>query len=138
MSLQSQFSTDPELEKKGVWFEYAEGDEENPPSLLLARAGGANDAFNKAMETAAQPIRRKLQNNLVSGKQLRKLNVQVYAEAVVLDWKNVELDKEVLPFSKENVVKLFTRLPEFFDTVMEDASRMAAYRKDLLEVDSGN
>lgn len=138
MSLYKQFETNPELEKKGIWVEYEDG-EEKPSRFLIARAGGANTAFNKAMEAAAQPIRRKLQNNLVGVAELRKLNVKVFSETVILGWENVkDAQGNELAFTRENVVKLFTDLPDLFDDIQEQAGRAVLYRKVLQEQDSGN
>ena len=138
-ALHKQFETDPKIEKEGVWITY-EGDEDEAPSkFLIARAGGANVEYTKAMERESKPIRRKLQNDLVSTTALRKLTIKVFSETVVLGWENVT-DKagNVLAFTPENVVKLFTELPDLFDDVHEQANRAALYRKSLQELDAKN
>lgn len=138
-ALHKQFETDPQLEKKGVWVSYEGEDDEPPSKFLIARAGGANVDYTKAMEREAQPIRRKLQNNLVSQAALRKLNIKVFAETVILGWENVtDKNGTKLEFTPENVVKLFTELPDLFDDVQEQANRAALYRKSLQELDAKN
>jgi len=139
-NLYDQFETDPAIEKSGVWIEYGVGTDEEPaPRFLIARAGGANLAFQKMMEAKAKPIRRQLQNDLVETAQLQALEREVFAQTVVLSWQNVT-DRQGNPivFSKNAVVQLFKELPDLFQDIREQANRAALYRKHIQEIDAGN
>lgn len=146
--LNKQYETDPALEKKGVWYMIDGEEGEGSVGFLLARAGGANTAYTKAMEAEARPIRRKLQNDMIGQRDLRKLNIKVFAQTVVLDWKTVDSEGNTTPeidvngdklvHSEENVVKAFNALPDLFDEIQDVAGKAAAYRKTLREQDSGN
>jgi hypothetical protein len=65
--------------------------------------------------------------------------VQAFAETVVLDWEGV-LDREdnEIPFSSENVVKIFTDLPDLFDVIQEEASNLTNYLMEEIESDIKN
>ena len=56
-----------------------------------------------------------------------------------LGWEGVE-DREGNPmgFSRENVVKLFTDLPELFLDVQQQSQKAALFLVDILEGEQGN
>ena len=64
---------------------------------------------------------------------------EVYAETIVLGWDNVQdAEGNDLAFSKENVIKLFTDLPELFEDVQNAASTQALFRQETLEQEAKN
>lgn len=139
MSLYSQFETDPELEKTGIWLEYDVNSKGEPIKIRIARAGGANTQFTKRMEQRVKPLRRQIQNETLSVDAIQKLTQEVYSEAVVLEWLNVEdRDGNPIPFSAANVAKLFQDIPDLFLDIQEQAQRSALFRKHIQQADSGN
>jgi hypothetical protein len=139
MSLYSQFQTDPKLEKEGILLEYGETSDGKPICIRIARAGGANKAFEKRMEIATKPIRRQLNNETADSAQLVKLLRKVYAETVVLGWENVE-DRNGKPieFTVENCIQLFTDLPDLFSDLQEQSRRAALFKAQVREDDAKN
>lgn len=139
MSLFKQFKTDPDLETKGIFINFGETKDGRIINFRLARAGGSNKAYEKAMELATKPIRRQLMNDTVDNAQLLRITRKVFAETVVLGWENVEdEDDKPIPFSKENCLKLFEELPDLFLDVQEQARKAVLYRSVNLQADSGN
>ena len=61
MSLYKLFKTDEKLETDGVWLEYGQTEEGKPIRIKIARAGGRNVAFAKALEKATRPYRKAIQ-----------------------------------------------------------------------------
>jgi hypothetical protein len=57
----------------------------------------------------------------------------------VLGWEGVE-DREGNPmeFSRDNVVRLFTDLPELFLDVQQQSQKAALFLVDILEGEQGN
>ena len=51
-SMYSTFRTDDELERKGIVIEY------DSFRVTIARAGGSNKAFERALEAKSRPFRR--------------------------------------------------------------------------------
>lgn len=139
MSLYTQFQTDPTLEKEGILLEYGETAQGKPICIRIARAGGANKAFEKRMEIATKPIRRQLQNETAENAQLLKLLRKVYAETVVLGWENVE-DRNGKPieFTVENCIQLFVDLPDLFVDIQEQSRRAALFKLQVQEDDAKN
>lgn len=139
MSLYSQFQTDPKIEKEGILLEYGETDDGKPICIRIARAGGANKAFEKRMEAETKPIRRQLQNETANNAQLLKILRKVYAETVVLGWENVQDPAgKPIEFSVENCIKLFEDLPDLFGDVQEQSRRAALFRAQAREADAKN
>lgn len=140
MSLYKQFTMDKTLEKNGILLEYGEDEKTKKPiRIRIARAGGSNQRFGKLLDAKFKPYRRALQTETLDTGLAEKLMKEVYAEAVVLGWENVS-DKsgKALPFSPENVIKLFDELPELWSDIKEQAGRAALYRQELQEASAKN
>lgn len=139
MSLFSQFETDPELEKTGIILHYGLNSKGQPIGIRVARAGGANEQFNKRVEALFKPHRRQVQSNSMDRKLLVSLMKQAYAETVVLGWENVE-DKSGNPmtFSKQACLDLFEQLPDLYADVQEQAQMIMLFRQELREEDAKN
>lgn len=139
MSLYSQFKTDGNVENEGVVLEYGINKAGKTISIRIARAGGANTKFAKLMEHKVKPYRRQIQNESMDPALAEKIAKEVYAETVVLGWENVEDEHgKELEFTVENVIKLFTDLPDLYTDIQSQAQRTALFRADVLEADSKN
>lgn len=139
MSLYSQFTTDPQLEREGVLLEYGTSSTGQPVTIRIARAGGANVQFQKRLEALTKPFRRQIQTETIDQKVSEKLVRQVYAETVVLGWENVEdRDGNPIPYSRDACMKLFDDLPDLFLDIQEQAQRVALFRTTIREADAGN
>ena len=126
--------TDESLERKGVW-----NDLGIYGSYLLARSGGANDAFARKAQALFRKHRKALDHGIISDSAVRKELARVYAETVVLNWKNVNgPDGKALKYSIKNAEKLLTDVPELFRILMDCSGEAAAYRQELLEEEAGN
>jgi len=142
MSMYKLFSTDAELENKGVYIEYGDF------RVLLARAGGHNKHFATVLEQLTRPYRRAMQTDTMDNDLAMSLMRKAYAASVILKWEIKEDDKwvsgiegpdgERLSFNKENVEKALTDLPELFADIQDQASKISLFRKDGLEKDAKN
>lgn len=162
MSMYKTFQTDTDLETSGVDFDYGSF------VVRLARAGGNNKAFEKALDRRTKTLRRAQQLDLLGNERSLTILQESYAEAVVLDWsvrvladengKPVEPLKivdnsalhsvtvrgiegpgeEILPYTADNVVMTFKNIPAVFDLIRKDAEGLANFRKAEREADAGN
>ena len=130
--LYAQFETNTNLEQDGVDLEYVNGDDTQV--ITIARAGGSNSRYTRAIDRLTKPHRRHISNGSMDPKQMEKILVEVYAESVVLKWSGVT-DREgvELPFTKANAIKLFTDLPDLFRDVKEQAENMQLFRVEMLD-----
>lgn len=133
-SLYDLFGTDKELEKDGIVLNYGKGGK-----IKIARAGGANSRFAKALETKMRPYRRQFEAGTMDETVANDLLLEAFAETVVLGWEGVQ-DREgnELAFTRENVTKLFKDLPDLFTDVREQAMKFANFRVTQVEADAGN
>jgi len=124
----SIFRTDKSLEKEGIILDYGDF------KIKVARAGGANAAFQKALTAKVRPYKRQLDAGTIPDDVAEKLFLDVYAESVVLGWEGVtDENGKPLPFSKENAVKLFTDLPDLFRDVQNQAAAISNFRAEVTE-----
>lgn len=123
------FKTDVERERNGIWVDYGTAGE-----FLIARAGGANKAYEKALSRITRPHRRAIDTEAIENDQAFDLMKQAFAEAVVLDWKRVTDDKgESLEYNKQNCLWLLRQLDDLFHALREDAHKSALFRAALRE-----
>lgn len=147
-SIFSQFSTTPEAEVNGIWLDYGD------TRVKIARAGGTNKLYASTFEVLSRPYRRAIQNSLISEEQARAITIAAAAKAIVKDWE-VASGKDangetiwkkgipsrngtVLEFSEENIIRIFTELPEFFNNVNQASQDVSLFRADDLEADAKN
>lgn len=139
MSLYSMFKTDAGLETDGILIEYGEASNAQPVRFRIARSGGQNTVFTKALEKATRPYRKAIQNGMLDDKTADKLYKGVFAEHVLLGWENVEgEDGKPIQYSKENALKLFKDLPDLFLDLREQAGNVSLFRQEVREADLGN
>lgn len=139
MSLYTLFKTDANLEKDGIFIEYGEASNGQPTRIKIARAGGQNTAFTKALERLTKPYRKAIQTNSLDDKTADRVYKEAFIDGVLLGWENVEgPDGELLEFNRENAIKLFTDLPDLFRDLREQAENVALFRAEVREVDLGN
>lgn len=136
MSLYRVFKTDAKSEVEGVWVEYATEPGKPPAKFKVARAGGANTKYAKALDAELKPYRPLLARGQLDDKTAELAYATAFAKGVLLDWENVTDEAGApLAFSVESAVRLFTDLPELFKDLQVQASRLAPFRA---EVDAGN
>lgn len=124
----SVFRTDKALEKEGIVLDYGDF------KIKVARAGGSNAAFQKALTAKVRPYKRQLDAGTIPDDVAEKLFLDVYAESVVLGWEGVtDENGKPLPYSKENAVKLFSDLPDLFRDVQSQAASISNFRAEVTE-----
>jgi hypothetical protein len=142
MSLYSNFQTDPNLEKTGVWIDYGTF------RVLLAFAGGANKRYLSLMDKKFKPLRQAIQAGTLDNDRAQKMLMDLYAEAVILDWETIYEDVpqqgiegpkgELLPFTVENVKLTFLNLPNLFFDLKTQSEMISNFRIRELEAEAGN
>lgn len=144
MSLHKLFKNDVNLEKNGIWIDYGPNDDlagTPPPSqrFRVARSGGSNMAYNKALEHITKPFKRALQNGQVSNERAKLMDREAFLDTCLLGWENVtNADGQLIEFSKANAVALFDELPDLYDDIREQANNASLYREEVREADLGN
>lgn len=142
MSLYKTFATDADLERKGVVIDYGEF------RVTIARAGGANRRYNKVLASKARPYRRAIQTETLPDDIAEKIQVEVFAETVILNWETLVdgkwkqgiegRDGKLMSFTKENVIKICQELPDLFSDISDQALKATIFKVDLMEEEAKN
>lgn len=140
MSLYNAYETDRSAEVDGVHLEVGTDSKGRISTIRVRRAGGANQQFAKVFEFKSKPYRRLMEiPGALDPAVQERIMREVYAESVVVGWENIEdRDGNPMEFSKDNVLRLFTDLPDLFRTIMKESQDMALFRKVTAESEAKN
>lgn len=139
MSLYKDFETDKKAEEAGVWIDYGPNDDDTIPAFRLARMGKANKKYVKTLEKLTKPYRRQMELGTMGEKLAQELNVSIFADSIVLDWRNVQdKDGNEIEFSRDAVKVLMNDLPDLYADLESHAQRAATFREKELEYDVKN
>lgn len=129
-----KFKTNKAAEQEGIILDYGDGQ-----TIKIARAGGSNIRFEKAAQAKMRKFGLQAKHDLLEPEQMRTIFREVLAETVVLGWTGfTDESGNDLPFSKENVVKVFTDLPDLFDDVLEQSRKASLFKETILEEEAKN
>ena len=127
-NLDSLFKTNSSLEKDGVVFSLGNG-----ISFNLRRFGGSNASkVKQAMAKYHKPYARLLESDKLSIEESNLIMAKVFVEACVISWEGIKnSDGSDIPFTFDNAVKLFTELPDLFQTLFNHCNSMDSFKEDL-------
>ena len=133
MGAYKDFKTSKKVEMEGVWLDYGDY------KILIARAGGGNKAYDRCLENKTKPYRKVIQNEIMPIDRQEQILMEVYIETVILDWEGMtdEKDKE-LKFTKDNVRKVLTDLPELWRDILQQSTKTALFRENIREAEAKN
>lgn len=138
MGLYDRFKTNKDLEKTGVIVELG------VCRIRLARAGGANQAYQRALAAKTKPHRRAIQSGNMDNDVLQDILAQVYAQHIVLGWETKDdmgewhdgienANGDIVEVNYENVYQVLTDLPDLFTEITEYATTGELYNATMLE-----
>lgn len=117
MNLNS-FKTDPTLDE-GAWINLGDG------RLKIARLGSPK--YQSAAAKKLKPHRDAIELSLMKDAEAQKIEIELLADFVLLDWDNVELDGEKLPYSRENAIRALN-IEVFRNWVRDQARDLENFR----------
>ena len=126
------YATDKKVEAEGVWLPY-KGFE-----LCIKRASASNPKFAAARAVLSKRYGRKIDKGILSEEKVTRMLAELYADHVVIAWKGV-LDpedserKKLLPYTRENVIRMLVELPVVFDDVAQYAVDLETFRSEQTE-----
>ena len=137
MSIWDMYETDLSKETEGFWYKV-----NKKISVKLARAGGANLSFTKAMEEKTREHRKRggaFEGNSVDVELATDLMKRAFAETIILDWKGFTTkDGKTVIYSAKVAYKLMVDLPDLFNELRDAAGEAANYRIEDIQDDVGN
>lgn len=160
MGLFKTYQTDKTKELEGVVFT-----PDSTTAITIARGGGANVQYAKAIDRKSKPMRRQIEAGILDPELDRKMMAEVYAETVIKNWETLitikgkpelvqglEANPEapdgtythtpdehgLVPFNKQNVVATLRLLPDLMIDIQRESQNLANYRAEERKADSGN
>lgn len=137
MSIYALYETDMTKEVEGFWHPV-----NKKISIKMARAGGANLAFSKAMELKTRPHRKRggaFEGDEVDVELANELMKEAFAETIILDWKGITTkDGKRVAYSPAAATKLLKDLPDLFIELRDAAGSAANFRLEDIKADVGN
>jgi hypothetical protein len=137
MSIWDLYETDLAKETEGFWHKV-----NKKISVKLARAGGSNMAFTKAMEEKTREHRKRggaFEGEKVDVDLATDIMKQAFAEVIILDWKGfTKKDGKTLAYSPKAAYEILVALPDLFNELRDAAGAAANYRAEDIQDDVGN
>lgn len=160
MGLFKTYQTDKKLELEGVVFT-----PDSNTAITIARGGGANVQFAKALDRKAKPMRRQIDAGILDPELDRKMMAEVYAETIIKNWETlitvkgkpslvqgIEANPEapegtyshtpdehgLVPFNKQNVTATLRLLPDLLVDIQRESNNLANFRAEERKADEGN
>ncbi len=120
MDIFKTFATDTAKETDGIWVDIGDA------QFLVARAGNQKYAkkLSKLFERNQKLLERK---DAAADKLSEKLMVEVLAETILLDWKNVQYEDKDLAYSRESA-EMLLNIKDFRKQIMQLSDDFNAYK----------
>jgi hypothetical protein len=118
----NRFSTDQNREEQGVWVDFGDG-----IRIRIRRIRSKKSAdVRKELE---KPLVDQIRRGPLPEAEAEDLLVRQIAYGVIVDWEGVDLgDGVVVPYTRENAVKLLKALPELRDAILQISVDADSYR----------
>lgn len=134
MAKLSEISTDPKLEKDGVWLDYAVG-------IRVKVSRLDNPEYREHLATALKPYRTNVKQGKVDPEAIAKDVKRVRAEYILRDWMNIEdEDGKPIPYSPEKAFEVFMdpKFHDFYEFVIGCSEQAANFRLEVIQEELGN
>lgn len=122
MNLYKKFKTDSDKSENGVWVEFPVDESNKNPAFLISYMAFSNKKYKKCFESRSRPFLRQIEMKTLSNNKAQEIEMDVFIDSILLDWRNIHDENgKIMQFSRENITKLFTDLPELYEKVKEIA-----------------
>ena len=125
-SIYDLFGTDPEVERHGQVLPFGKYGE-----VVIARAGGSNEPFNRRAEEYHRKWQRRIDQGTLPFEEARADMIEIFADTVILGgWlRDQNGEKVELGGNRAAVIKFLTDLPELFLDVKKNAEDFTKWRR---------
>lgn len=127
-NLDKYFKTDESLETEGVWFAVTDDTQFLVRSFTSAKNVAKIEA---ARERHFRPFSNQIKMKTLKPEQEQEILYKVFIEACMVDWKGVEIEGVVTPYSPEACLKLFKLLPQLAADIISWSNEKQNYKEVL-------
>lgn len=125
-NLDKFFKTSEELEKNGIWFDISD-----TTGFLLRPFKATNPRTKAATANYYKPYARQIEMGTLDLKKQMEINIKIFIDVCLVEWRGVEIDGAQVECNKDNAMKLFTALPDLFDTLWIHVNDFKNYKEEL-------
>lgn len=146
MSLSKQYKTNDVKTMQGFPHQVGENADGSKIVFYLSRMAESNQRYSAALTKATAPHKRKITLGTLPESQAKQITRDVFIATVLMGWENVLLsdvtgdpkDTGFATFNKTNAERLFERLPDLYQELVGEASNIANFLQESLEVEVKN
>lgn len=114
----NSFKTDPSLDE-GAWVSLGDA------RVKIARLGSPR--YASAATARLKPHRESIELGIMKDAEAQKIEIELLADFILIDWQNVQLDGEALPYSRANAIRALS-IEVFRNWVKEQARDLENFR----------
>jgi len=144
MSLYDQFGMDHDVEVGGVLIDYG-----RDGRIRVARAGGSNDRFIKALDAFQSKYERQINFKMLDDEVAERELSKIYAMTIITGWESGPDENPIqgiipgpdgkdLKFNVKNATKLLRDLPDLFSDIRTQSTKLDLFKKMKIDRDVGN
>lgn len=135
MSFYKTYKTNGANETDGIVLDYGDSGK-----IRIARAGGSNRKYTEQLRLKLlKPYERQIANNTMDEEASTRIFAEIYASTIILGWEGVSDENgKPLAFTRDNVIKLLTDLPELFRDIQDAAQKFSNFREAELDEERKN
>lgn len=144
MSLKAFFGTNKEKEENGTWIDICQNDDGTLCRMRIARMTQRNKEFMakvaKANKTRRNTTIRKDKSPVTSEDDV-KLAIDIFATSILLGWENVVEYRSdtiqgiprnpMMEFNVENAKFILTDLPDLFELLTEESTKLQNFQDEI-------
>ncbi len=123
MDIRKLFGVNKAKESEGAWVPIGGGIE-----VKVKRAGQSNKEFAAEQMKMLKPFSKQIAMNTMDMDVLRQINVNLFAKHIIVDWRNVSINGETIPFTKEKFIEFANEMPDFFADVFAAATELQNFQ----------
>lgn len=143
-SLYERYQTNRDAETKGIWLNFGPVDPNDPTKgdtrIRLARAGGANEAYQNMRTKLLEPWSASLRiGQPIPEADSRKIMTRLYAATIITEWENVfDADGNQRPCTLEQKEQVLTDLPQLYAEIFDFVNNYKHYLESIREATAKN
>jgi hypothetical protein len=149
MSLFAQFATNRKAEAEGILVTFG-GD----TKFRIARKSKANKRYKKMVDAEIKPHMTAIRNDTMDVELDEEITRKVFCNTILLGWEKMDEkevfdeseydvvepgnDQKYVGFTPERAMKLMKALPDLYEALNENATKMSNFRDETREADAKN
>lgn len=132
MDLYKVYGYDEEKATRGLWIDLVDGGK-----VLVGMLG--TPEYQKAVMKHSRKYQTQIRLNKMRPEDMNEITIQAEADAVLLGWKEFEVNGSSFPYTRENAIFLLRKFPRLKAEIEEYANDHERFQDSLnLEEDAKN